>query len=84
MKYFIHQWTLVLTTTFSLRSSNALEAILNNYNLIDIWRHRNPGKREFSRSQVVENILKQSRIEFFLISRNILQFGMNSYILHYS
>ena len=35
-------------TTFSLKSSNALEAVLNNYNLIDIWRHRNPGKREIS------------------------------------
>ena len=67
-------------TTFNLRSSKALEAILNNYNLIDIWRHRNPGKREFSRTQVVQNILKQSRIDFFLISRNILQFVMNSYI----
>ena len=25
-------------TTFSLRSSNALKTVLNNYNLIDIWR----------------------------------------------
>ena len=32
-------------TTFSFRSSNALETVLNNYNLIDIWIHRHPGKR---------------------------------------
>ena len=67
-------------TTFSFRSSNALETVLNNYNLIDIWIHRNPGKREFSRSQVVEHILQQSGIDLFLISRNILQIVMNSYI----
>ena len=30
-------------TTFNLRSSSSLEAVLNNYNLVDIWRHRNPG-----------------------------------------
>ena len=67
-------------TTFNLRSSNSLEAVLNNYYLVDIWRHRNPGKTEFSWFQFVENILKQSRIDFFLISRTFLQYVMNSYI----
>ena len=67
-------------TTFSFRSSNALETVLNNYNLIDIRIHRNPGKREFSSAQVVEHILQQSGIDLFLISRNILQIVMNSYI----
>ena len=37
----------VNTTTFSIRSSNTLLSIVFDFNLIHIWRHRNPDKREF-------------------------------------
>lgn len=41
-------------------------------NLIDIWRDRNPEKRIFSRKQWVNGVLKQSRIDSFLVSRNCM------------
>ena len=70
------------TTTFNIRSSNTLQSIDFHFNLIYIWRHRNPGKREFTRSMIVQNTLKQSRIDYFLISRNIIPFVINFYITH--
>ena len=71
----------VNTITFNIRSSNTLQSIDFHFNFIDIWRHRNPGNREFTRSLIVENTLKQSRIDY-LISRNIIPFVINSYITH--
>lgn len=35
-------------------------------NLKDVWRERNRTKRKFSRTQVVMNELKQSRIDYVL------------------
>ena len=67
-------------TTYNVKNSNKLHSLISDYCLVDIWRNRNPGKKEFSRSQIVQNVLKQSRIDLFLISRNIIQFAINSYI----
>ena len=53
--------------TFNLESSNALYHFKNKYNLIDIWRNRNQGKMEYTRFQIVQNVLKQSRIDLILI-----------------
>ena len=72
----------VNTITFNIRSSNTLQSIVFYFNLIDIWRHRNPGKRTFNRSIIVENTLKQSRNDYCLISRNVIPFVINSYITH--
>ncbi len=66
--------------TFSKKSSNALHSFINTYNLSDIWRHRNPIKKEFSRQQIVEDIVKQSRIDMFFISKSLTQFVTNVYI----
>ena len=66
--------------TFNLESSNALNNFKNRYDLIDIWRYRNRGKREYTRSQTVQNVLKQSRIDLILISKNVLHYVVNPYI----
>jgi exonuclease III len=46
----------------------SLTAMLDSVQVCDIWRSRNPGDRVFSRKMVVNNILRQSRIDYFLVS----------------
>lgn len=53
------------------------KAFIDENNLIDIWRHRNPDKRLYSRRQKVNGILKQSRIDAFLISRSCMTYTKN-------
>jgi len=45
-------------------------------------RYRNTDKRVFSRTQYVEGNLKQSRIDFVIVSRNILKDIQNIYYRH--
>jgi len=70
------------------RSNTMSSNVPNNYgyvsfmqknNMVDIWRHKNPNKRTFSRRQKVNGILKQSRIDAFLISRNCIPHTINSF-----
>ena len=39
--------------------------------LVDVWRVRNAAKREFSRRQIVNGVLKQSRIDLCLARQDI-------------
>lgn len=52
-------------------SRACLTKFMNNSNLIDIWRIFNPTKKEFSRRQVVQGVIKQSRIDLCLTTSNI-------------
>uniref|UniRef100_A0A8C8DHD2 Endonuclease/exonuclease/phosphatase domain-containing protein n=1 Tax=Oryzias sinensis TaxID=183150 RepID=A0A8C8DHD2_9TELE len=46
-----------------------LFSVMMDYNLVDVWRLLNPGKRVFSRRQMVMGVLKQSRIPCFFCWR---------------
>ena len=70
--------------TFNAKSSKRLCDIINDNNLCDIWRYRNPDKREFTRKQIVNNVCKQTRIDFSLISRSLIPFATHAYIKYTS
>uniref|UniRef100_A0A3B4ZW44 Endonuclease/exonuclease/phosphatase domain-containing protein n=1 Tax=Stegastes partitus TaxID=144197 RepID=A0A3B4ZW44_9TELE len=53
-------------------SRTKLFELMNQNNLIDIWRNLNPLKKIYSRKQVVQGELKQSRIDICLTSEKIL------------
>ena len=71
----------VILTQSDLSSNNTfkgdstrrtLRDLMENNQLVDIWRVLHPWKRVFSRRQLVANTLKQSRIDFALVqSRNV-------------
>ncbi|VDI27745.1 Hypothetical predicted protein [Mytilus galloprovincialis] len=42
-----------------------LEHLMNDSDLYDIWRFRNPNKRVFSRKMIYNGVLKQSRLDYF-------------------
>lgn len=48
-----------------------LEKVMSEHNIFDIWRYRNPERIVFSRKRVCEGELKQSRIDYFLLHRNL-------------
>lgn len=54
-------------------SRNALWKLMNEENLVDIWRAENPNRRVFSRRQVVLKELKQSRIDLCLAKQELVQ-----------
>ena len=64
------------------RAYKALCTLLNEYNLYDIWRNRNPSARIFSWRRVVENYITQSRIDFIFCTKNISPFVRNVYYKH--
>ena len=66
--------------TFNNRSNLKLKEFIEKHNLSDVWRHRNPGKIQYTRQQFVNNTLRQSRIDLILVSRNLLQNVQNSFI----
>jgi exonuclease III len=45
--------------------------IIDNNNMSDIWRKRNGRDRVFSRKQVINGVLTQSRIDYYLLSNNL-------------
>lgn len=49
----------------------ALVKIIDNNNMYDIWRARNKSVRHFSFKRVSNGKLQQSRIDYFLCSRNL-------------
>lgn len=61
------------------KSRDYLFEMYAKYNCIDVWRYRNMDKKVFSRTQCVENSLKQSRIDFIIASRNLLRDIQNIY-----
>lgn len=54
------------------RGREQLKSIMARHNLVDVWREKNGGKREFSRVQVVQNKVKQSRIDLFLMKKDFM------------
>lgn len=48
-----------------------LRTLMEENNLMDVWRERNEKKREFTRKQIVGNFLCQSRIDHILSTRNL-------------
>jgi len=46
--------------------------IMEKYNMMDVWRERNGMKREYSRRQIVDRVLKQSRIDLFYAKKGKL------------
>ena len=64
------------------RAYKALNNLLDEYNLYDIWRSRNPDACIFSWRRVVQNVLSQSRIDFIFCSKNISPFVKNVYYKH--
>ena len=61
------------------KSVLALKDFMNNKELYDVWRNRNLYSRTFSRKQIVENFLTQSRIDYFLVSNDTKQYIKNVY-----
>jgi len=57
----------------------SLDRCVDINDLYDIWRARNPRVLEYSRKQVVENRLVQSRIDYFLVSKSLGTFVKNIY-----
>ncbi len=68
---------------YSKLGSDTLQHFITSQNLVDIWRYRNPSKRVFTRTQIVEDELKQSRLDYFLISRSLICQVANCFV-HYS
>lgn len=54
------------------RGRAELRNIMKKRNLVDAWRERNVGKREYSRTQIVKDTVKQSRIDFVLMKKEML------------
>lgn len=48
-----------------------LKSLMEENNMIDVWRERNEKKREFSIRQIVGNFMCQTRIDMVLCTRNI-------------
>lgn len=63
---------------------NELEKMMSQHNLIEVWRNRNKSKREYSRRQVVNSVLKQSRLDFLLSNRELDQYISKIYYKIYS
>ncbi|CAC5423396.1 unnamed protein product [Mytilus coruscus] len=56
-----------------------LTKLMDDNNLYDIWRARNPDCRIFSWKRISEGKLQQSRIDYFLVSRNMSSFVQSLY-----
>ena len=54
-------------------SRTTLYDLMSNYNLSDVWRIQNQFKREFSRRQVVQGKLRQSRIDLCLAAAEMVK-----------
>lgn len=61
------------------RGRAALSNIMMKHNLVDAWRERNIGKREYSRTQIVKDTVKQSRIDFVLMKKEMLNYVKKLY-----
>nr|BAC82613.1 pol-like protein [Danio rerio] len=48
-----------------------LKILMEEMNLIDVWRERNEQTKEYSRRQIVGNFCCQTRIDFILCTRNV-------------
>ncbi len=51
-----------------------LKVLMEENNMIDVWRERNEKKKEFSRRQIVGQFVCETRIDFILCTRNVENF----------
>ena len=51
--------------------TNCINAMCNEFKLIDIWRIRNPDKLTFTRQEKSRSGLVQSRLDYWLVSENL-------------
>lgn len=56
------------------RSRCMLLEVMRIKGLVDVWRYENPEKREFTRRQVREGVLKQSRIDLVLVQGEFMRY----------
>lgn len=59
------------------QSYKALTDMMNEHNVVDVWRKRNERKKIFSRKVIRENLLVQSRIDFILITKILCVYVRN-------
>lgn len=51
-----------------------LKGMMEDNDLVEVWRERNEGIREFSRQQLVMDFMCRSRIDFILSKRDLVEF----------
>ncbi len=61
------------------RGRKELKGIMEENEMVDIWRERNEGIREFSRQQLVKNSMCASRIDFMICKRDFMKVVDNIY-----
>ena len=61
------------------KNRELLSIIIEEYGLVDVWRHFHPNLRQYTRHQKTPRVL--SRLDFFLISTNFLDNCVSSKIL---
>ena len=54
----------------NIRVSNMLSVIIEEYNLVDVWRHFHPTSRQYTRHQKNPQVL--SRLDYILVSSNFI------------
>ena len=54
------------------KSSEKIQSLMEDYNLIDVWRFINYDSRRFTRREMSRNGLVQSRLDYWLISNHLL------------
>ena len=54
------------------RARQYLLNVMTTFNLRDVWRDRNPDRKVFTWRRLVNRCLRQSRIDYFLISAQLL------------
>ncbi|CAB1341265.1 unnamed protein product [Coregonus sp. 'balchen'] len=75
----INVWCDQMYTTVSSHfrwdeSRTTLLNVMATKGLVDVWRERNPGKREYSRRQVVMGKMRQSRIDLCHATRETTRY----------
>ena len=56
------------------KSRAMLLGMMADKGLVDVWRYENPEKREFTRRQMREGVLKQSRIDLVLVQAESIRY----------
>ncbi|MGL4945368.1 MAG: endonuclease/exonuclease/phosphatase family protein [Fusobacteriaceae bacterium] len=54
-----------------------LKSLMEEYDIVDVWRERNENKKEYTRRQLVGDFMCKTRIDLILCTRNIEGFICN-------
>ncbi len=63
----------------NVKASEIVNGLIDEFNLIDVWRHYHPNLRQYTRHQHNPKVL--SRLDYILISENMIGSTQNSKIL---